>query len=198
MLASGLYNSLVDFDQSNSTVAGLRDNFPEETELADQLQILLELNRKYFPHGKNSVRPDGADSARIVDMTAYFPLSVYARNMQVHNQMNQYYEPYILPGLSVADTIPALPPVVFSNTGFRVFPVPASDFVLIDYFTEQDVSGAVLSVFSSNGSLVKEIELSGAFGRELMYVHDLKQGIYLFTLKLSNSTLLKQKVIIAR
>jgi hypothetical protein len=112
--------------------------------------------------------------------------------------MKTYLEPYILPGITVSDTIPALPPVVFSNTGFSVFPVPASDFVLIDYFTEQDITGATLSVFSSNGSLLKEIELTGAFGRELMSVHDLKQGIYLFTLKLSNSTLLKQKVIVSR
>jgi hypothetical protein len=198
LLAAGLYNSLVDFDQSNITVDGLRENFAEEAELADELDILLELNRKYFPKGKSYIRPDMTDSARINEMTEYFPLSVYARNILISNLMKTYLEPYILPGITVSDTIPALPPVVFSNTGFSVFPVPASDFVLIDYFTEQDITGATLSVFSSNGSLLKEIELTGAFGRELMSVHDLKQGIYLFTLKLSNSTLLKQKVIVSR
>lgn len=198
ILSAGLYNSMGDFDQSNITVTGLRENFAQEAELADELEILLELNRKYFPKGKSYITPDMADSARIYEMTEYFPLSVYARNMLIYNQMKIYLEPYILPGIAVSDTIPALPPVIFTTTGFSVFPVPASDFVLIDYFTEQDVSGATLSIISTNGSLVKEIELSGAFGRKVLSVHDLKQGIYLFTLKLSNSTLLKQKVIISR
>lgn len=172
--------------------------FPEtEPEQSEDFKTLLRLNQQYFYPGYWTDLPASGDSTAIVQLLNG-PAGIHALNMLRFFGMVDYNEPYILPGEPVADTIPGLPAVVIKGNGFRIFPVPAGDFVVLDYFTERNFRKCQLRIYTSTGSLAMEINLREPYSQILINTSGLRSGLYLFKLLADDETIASQKVVIAR
>ncbi len=172
--------------------------FPDiDLQQTEDFKTLLQMNQRYFYPGAWKERPTSGDSLtmfQLLDGSA----GMYALNMLRFFGMVEYNEPYILPGEPVADTIPGLPPVVINGNGFRIFPVPAGDFVILDYFTERNFRECLLRIYTSSGNLAMEVKLTEPYSQMLINTSGLRSGLYLFKLVTDNETIASRKVVITR
>lgn len=87
---------------------------------------------------------------------------------------------------------------MIKGNGFRIFPVPAGDFVILDYFTERNFRECQLRIYTSSGSLAMEIKLTEPYSQMLINTSKLRSGLYLFKLVTDDETIASRKVVISR
>ena len=197
VLAISAYGLLGDSLKTTQLLTRLSNEFPAKANETEKLASLLAMHDKYFGSG-NEARPvSNADSLMMINLTKEKSRGVSARNMLIYKDMISYREPYILPGPMIPDTVPALPPVVFTETGFSIMPVPAREYVIADYFTDKAFSSAVITIHSVTGKFIRNIPLDGPYGRKLISIHDLKPGVYIFSYSVNNEQINKQKVLVS-
>jgi hypothetical protein len=112
--------------------------------------------------------------------------------------LGNYREPYIFPGAPQTIQPPLIPPVVFTGAGFKIYPVPAGNYVILDYYSEEGLSNGMLRINNMSGQLVKEIRISEPYGHQLIDVSRLDSGSYIFIMTNGSSKIGEQKVVIIR
>ncbi len=197
LTAAGLAQKSGNPDVAAAIFGQIGDNFPGSDQQMQEWEELFRLNNLRFAAGAAATRPNETDSLAIVQLLNG-PAAMMALNMLRRFGLTAYTEPYILPGNPVADTIPAMPPVIVEGSGMRVFPVPAGDFAVVEYFSDHTSGSHKIIIYSSTGSRVREIALAETFGQILINTADLRAGLYLFNLVMNNKTVARQKVIIYR
>ncbi|MHC1775451.1 MAG: T9SS type A sorting domain-containing protein [Lentimicrobium sp.] len=186
-------------DQAEEIINQIPWNFPGlEVEVHENLSSLFNLNRSLFSEGR---LPDAlnADHLLLLVHLLQFPeTSVFANNILNYYGHIYYNEPYFFPGAPLTVQSPVIPPVVFSGAGFEVYPVPAASYVILDYYSEQEMTDGLVKINNMSGQLVKEIRLTASYGQQMIDVSGLETGSYIFIMSNGSATIGERKVIIAR
>ncbi len=162
------------------------------------LESLFEFTKQI---SSNGLLPDTLNSEQTESLyyLMQFPeTEVFAINALEFYSSLTYNHPYLFPGSYQAAQPPSIPPVVFSGDGFTVYPVPARDFVVIDYYSESDLTDGMLKIHSISGQLSGEFKLANSYGQQIIDVSQLTSGTYLFVLKDGPRIIGEQKVVISR
>lgn len=80
----------------------------------------------------------------------------------------------------------------------HIHPNPANDIAYLDYHILNKNSGAKIVMHNVLGGLVGEYDLDARQTRLIIPTHDLKPGVYFYTLYVNNENLVTKKVIIKR
>ncbi|HLN53939.1 MAG TPA: T9SS type A sorting domain-containing protein [Lentimicrobium sp.] len=124
--------------------------------------------------------------------------SIYVSNIKEHFIKGSYNEPYITPSY-----IPVLPYHNFPNegvtgSGFRFYPQPASDYLIVDFYYESGFEKGTLEFTNSSGQIVRNVPITGKAGQEFLNVSNWTPGLYLVRLLNNNEVIEFRKLLIIR
>jgi len=186
-------------EEAGFILSGIPAAFPQvDTDLHAQWAELLGINFHSFPQGQIDPVLDQEDYGRLVQQKQNAETGIYANSILNFYFPGEYSEPYLFPGIPGVIQPPVIPPVVFSGSGFDVFPVPAKDYVILDYYSEYGLVNGKLQIRTMTGQLLREISIGKSYGQELIDVSSLSAGNYLFILAHDSGTIGEKKVVIAR
>lgn len=169
-----------------------------DTDKHAHLESLVEFNKLI---NSNGTLPDilNSEQTELLYYLMQFPeTEIFAINALEFFKLLTYNHPYIFPGSYQAVQPPAIPPVAFSGNGFTVYPVPARDYVVVDYYSEAGLTNGLLQIHNISGQLSGEFKLTNSYGQQIIDISQLSAGTYLFVLKDGFRKISEQKVIISR
>jgi len=74
-----------------------------------------------------------------------------------------------------------------SDIQFKVYPNPAKDYFIIDYFLLEGNTSAIIGINDITGKLVKNINIHDKQNQIVVETKDLQSGIYYISLMTNNS-----------
>ncbi|MFH1120132.1 MAG: T9SS type A sorting domain-containing protein [Bacteroidota bacterium] len=186
-------------DEAEFILSGIPAKFPQlDQDMHNQRTELLGINLRLFPEGKIRSSLDQAESDLLSQLKPGAETGIYAYSTLNYYNQGGYSEPYIFPGVPGVIKPPVVPPVQFSGAGFGVFPVPAKDYVILDYFSEYGLINGKLRITSVSGQIVRELIIDKSYGQQIIDISQLDAGTYLFMLMHDGGKIGEQKVIIVR
>ena len=131
------------------------------------------------------------------------PVSSYARNILLANQLMDYYEPILIPDM--CNPAPSKPNVkpdqITSDEYFKVYPNPAKDFAIVEYRLKgyQNSSNQVIFVITNQeGKVMERIHTQKQQDQFVLNTTTYAPGSYVCTLIIGGNILQSQKFIIIR
>ncbi|KAF0196665.1 MAG: glycosyl hydrolase [Bacteroidetes bacterium] len=198
-LAAFLTASRGNATEAGFIFSGIPANFPQvEEEHHNALAGLLGINLSSFPEGKISPNLNQTEYDLLSQLTMVSEAGIYAKSALNHYNQGNYSEPYIFPNVPGTITPPVVPPVIFSGADFTVFPVPAKEYVILNYFSEYGLINGKLQISTISGQLIREVNIEESYGQQIFDVSQLDSGTYLFILIHNGGKIGEQKVIIVR
>ncbi len=173
--------------------------FPDQsTNSYSNLTALFNFNHTIFTDGQLASGLTEDQTAQLYQLKQLPEAAIYANNILDFYRAGNYREPYIFPGSPQAIQPPVIPPVFYSGTGFAIYPVPAGNYVILDYYSENGLSDGLLRINSMTGQIVKEIRITEPYGQQLIDVSHLDSGSYIFIMTTGSFKIGEQKVVIMR
>ena len=171
-------------------------NLPQQAEWDD----LTAYNNlcKYIAANENSI-PDSLQQIALTELATRNTMSgAYARNLLVNQGMITYYEPYIFPddNLKSGKVIRRKQETGISGVDLKVYPNPATDFIIADYQLFDNQNIRTLNIIDVCGRKLKSIELSTNKGYEVIPLNHLSSGIYTISLNVNGIIVKATKVIV--
>ena len=123
---------------------------------------------------------------------------IWAQNILEYLGRGTTDEPFIFPAKLTLIPPPVIPEVSFDGYGFMIYPVPARNYVIFDYFSPAGFSNGLLSIIAMNGQVIRSIPVKAAYGQQLIDVSILEPGVYLFRLTDGAFEAGIRKVVISR
>jgi len=123
---------------------------------------------------------------------------IYAVNAKDHADDSFYNEPYLIPSVDPSLPVYNLPDTPLTGSGLRIYPQPASDYIIVDYHYQSGFEKGTLEFINSTGQLVKTIKIAGKEGQDLINIRDWLPGIYIARLVTDSEILEYQKIMILR
>lgn len=199
LVAAALSQGMGRTAEAAETAYAVAQEFPDyaETKVLPFLE-LLRINEGCCLPGLPAGQLTEADSLLLELMSQGDCRDAGAGNLLDYLSGSPVFEVYLFPGQSVEDTLPQMPVVNIEGRGLRVYPVPASDFVIIDYFAADAGAGCTLQVLSPDGRLCMELSMEHPWNQMLVNTSKLSAGVYMFVLQVNGKSTARQKVIIAR
>lgn len=183
ILAACLLLNAGDETAATGIMAGLEVKYPDVADEAiSAFSELYQLNKVYFGEG---TLPSVADSLLIeqLQLMKTDPLTgIWAQNILEYLGRGTTDEPFIFPAKLTLIPPPVIPEVSFDGYGFMIYPVPARNYVIFDYFSPSGFSNGLLSIIAMNGQVIRSIPVKAAYGQQLIDVSILEPGVYLFRL----------------
>lgn len=170
--------------------------YPEQKATIDNLLILMQLNDSFYSQLQDTLTDE---QINLLNSFSSDPVgSIFISNIKNHFNIGSYNEPYILP-----TTAPDLPSYSFPSkniegSGFRMYPQPASDYLIIDYYYESGFLKGTLEFTNSSGQVVKKVSITGNVGQEFLNISDWIPGLYLVRLISENEVIENRKLLIIR
>jgi len=166
-----------------------------------KIAAIYDLISALAQEGKSILEADSLQIATLLEIEAGSTglAGVYARNALLALQSLAYDEPILLPDLmksrAMAEAYSKLletrPP---KNLG--IFPIPARDFLVVEYVLEAESIG-VIEFTDASGRLLHTLTVSGPVNRKIVDTRQWKPGWYIATLKTLTKTLESVKFIIS-
>jgi len=135
--------------------------------------------------------------------TGVEPVSSYARNILLANQLMEYYEPILIPDMS--NPAPSKPNVkpdqVTLDEYFKVYPNPAKHYAIVEYnlIGYQNSSNQVIFVITNQeGKVMGRIQVQKQQDQFVLNTTSYVPGNYVCTLFIGGDILQSQKFIIIR
>lgn len=198
-LAAFLLNSCMQFEEADEIFDQIPVTFektnPDEHAL---LKELSALNRQLNLALSQPQQLTAQQLQSLNKLKQSSETSIFADNLLSEYHLSTYKPPYIFPGTPEMLQPPFTLPVIISGAGFRIFPVPASDYVVIDYYSESKSHSLTLNINTLQGSNILKVALTPPYGQKIMDVSNLSPGTYIFSMSQDNYVTGNQKVIIAR
>lgn len=123
-----------------------------------------------------------------------------ARNLLINQGAMVYNEPYIFPddNLKSGKVIRRKQAIEKSDVVLKVFPNPATDYIIAEYQLDEQINKPLLNVIDVLGRNRQSVTLSCNKGYEVIPLINMPPGIYTITL-CTNGTIIKEaKVIISQ
>lgn len=172
------------------------EKYPDNAADINQMIELFELNERI-----NSEKVDTLTSDNILKLQALLKNDatfIYAENILQKYNVNEYIEPYIIPGKPPLGTIIDIPDIDISGSSFKIYPLPASDYIMLDYFYDDGFEQGDIEVINLTGQIVKHIPINSAIGQQIIDVRSLIPGMYIVRVRSEKQVLDYQKVMIIR
>jgi hypothetical protein len=122
----------------------------------------------------------------------------YARNFLIHHGAMVYHEPYIFPdeNLKSGKVIRRKQLTNESNFQFKLYPNPASNYVIVEYELEQALGSPLITITDELGQLIRSISPSGVSGFQVISLSDIAPGVYLVRFSSGNKILKESKLVV--
>jgi hypothetical protein len=159
---------------------------------------LMALNKAWFDPAKPWESPDAEAIGRLTAMVGNQNMEMYALNMLKYHHLLDYQEPYILPREIAADTLPIFPEAHFTDTRFVAYPIPASDFIILQYHSDEPFESGKLEIHNTTGMHIRSYALNKSFAQQFINISDLSSGVYILSLTINQNKPLHSKIIVAR
>ncbi len=186
-------------EEAEFILQGIPANFSQPDEaLHNEMSGLLGANLRSFPEGKINLMLNQTEYDLISQLASGSEAGIFALSALNYYNQSDYSEPYIFPGDPGTISPPVIPPVVFSGAGFTIFPVPAKEYVILDYFSEYGLINGKLQISNISGQLIREMAIEKSYGQQIVDVSQLDAGTYLFILQHDGGKIGEQKIIIVR
>jgi photosystem II stability/assembly factor-like uncharacterized protein len=186
-------------EEAGNILNEIPGNFPDlSIDSHNSLKGLFDLSNNLFSEGMLALTLNESQIGQLDQLNQKHNTSIYAANVLNFYRLGNYREPYIFPGAPQTIQPPLIPPVVFTGAGFKIYPVPAGNYVILDYYSEEGLSNGMLRINNMSGQLVKEIRISEPYGHQLIDVSRLDSGSYIFIMTNGSSKIGEQKVVIIR
>ena len=160
------------------------NNILQINNLANQLldYFFQDPNKEPLPANLNNTLPVGPQT-NVVDCTIN-PCSIYAYS----------FKPEL-----IAKKVKEDDDVQLSGNYLDIFPVPAKDYVFINYHLEDEISNAELLVFNHYGRKVFSKNITSHYGFETLDKNIISSsGIYICIISNNGKISLKKKFIVAK
>ncbi len=198
-LAAFLMLNLGNNVEAENVLNEIPETFPDlSIDSHNSLKGLFDLNSNMFSEGQVAPTLNESQIVQIEQLSQKPNTSIYAANVLNFYGLGNYREPYIFPGTPQTIQPPVIPPVVFTGAGFKIYPVPAGNYVILDYYSEEGLSKGMLRINNMAGQLVKEIRITEPYGQQLIDVSRLDSGSYIFIMANGSTKIGEQKVVIIR
>lgn len=183
ILAASLLLNAGDETGASGIIAGLAVKYPDiSAEVATAFNDLYQINKQNFGEG---YLPSVAGSTLVeqLQLMRADPLTgIWAKNILEYYGYGATDEPFIFPADFTFIPPPVIPEVSYEGYGFMIYPVPARNYVIFDYFSPSGFSNGQLSILAMNGQLIRSMPVKDAYGQKLIDVSGLEPGVYLFRL----------------
>jgi len=131
------------------------------------------------------------------------PVSSYARNILLANQLMKYYEPILIPDMS--NPAPSKPNVkpdqITPDEYFRIYPNPAKHYAIVEYRLKdyQNSSDQVIFVITNQeGKVMEKVQVQKQQDQFVLNTTSYVTGNYVCTLVIGGNILQSQKFVIIR
>ncbi len=186
---------LLNMGQIAEALQNLQDLKAEYPEQASGIQKLIELNTSGFPNSDIGSITNG----QINEITSSVNddlAGIFANNLLMHFEAGNYTEPYIFPNKAPAIIIPEFEFEEFRGHSFKIYPQPASEFLIIEYKYELGPKDGNVKIFDLTGKIVKTVKIEDPFGQKIIDVSDLLSGVYIIRLTDTGRICAEQKLMI--
>lgn len=164
----------------------------DSTKLLDDLALLLDLNAELQDNTADSLTLVQLNSiTKLLDNNATF---IFAQNLLRRYGYSDYSEPYILPTGTPASPVFELPEVNIKGSSLRIYPQPAYDYFIVDYYYETGFESGQLEITNLTGQQIASYPIKSPYGQKFIDVNEYLPGIYLVRL-ISNNTVIDYKKI---
>ncbi len=123
---------------------------------------------------------------------------IYAQNILKRYGQSEYSEPYILPGEPRTLLSIEIPPFVIEGNSFKIYPQPASNYIIFDYQYADGFTGGHLELRNTTGQVVSQTLIQSNYGQEYVDISSLLPGLYVARLISGNTVIDRQKLLIIR
>lgn len=196
LLLAGCYNNSGDQAQAKGVLQDALSNFPSSATSVYHIEQLLNIHNALLNYPGDTLTDEYIQMLEpLLDDSLTF---MYAQNILAHFNNTAYSEPYILPG-TIKATVPfEVPEINITGSGFRVYPQPSSNFVIVDYCFEEGITNGKLEITNITGQRILETSIEASYGQQVMDVNNLFPGLYIIAIKSNNTILDRQKMLIVR
>lgn len=171
-------------------------NFPKEKTTIENMVWLMKLDKSLRSSVSDTLTlPEYQLIQELLENEATF---IYVQNILRHYNKTNYIEPYILPGEAPIAPIFEIPEINITGSGFKIYPQPASSYIILDYYYESGIESGELQLTNLTGQIIARIPVKSPYGQELLDVSTLLPGLYIARLVSNNTILERQKVMIIR
>lgn len=199
ILAAGLLLNGGDETAATGIMADLEMKYPEVAKVVvSAFSELYQLNKINFGEGKLPSVADSVLIEQLHQMKADPHTGIWAKNILTFLNNGATDEPFIFPGNFTFVPPPVIPEVSFDGYGFMIYPIPARNYVIFDYFSPAGFSRGELKIVAMNGQEIRSVPVNGAYGQQLIDISSLQPGVYLFRLTDGAIDVGIRKVVISR
>jgi hypothetical protein len=124
----------------------------------------------------------------------------YARNILVYIGQMMYNEPYILPDTSLKAEDYKEPGSHKKNSPpkFKVYPNPASDYLVIEYNLKSEGCDGYVLLRDNLGKTVKQVSINSNMYSRIISTSGITSGVYYLSLICNEQTLMSTNVVIGK
>lgn len=131
------------------------------------------------------------------------PVQTYARNVLLANNLISYQEPIYLPDETKSIQVKKVtkPPKFLMTGSFKLFPNPATQYVIAEYNISSNVSSTeniFLTIWSFDGKIINQRKIVKLQGQVLIDCHNLNSGSYICKISSGKRTIGSGKFVITK
>ncbi len=196
LLLAFIYQLYGDSTQAQATLNDAGMKYPNYSSDIDNMKELIEIHTEIA--NKNSDTLSTSVYERLLELLDREPTFIYAVNILRHYNKSDYTEPYILPGNPRTPVIFDIPEINIKGSQFKLYPQPASEYLIVDYYYEAGFTKGELELTNLTGQIIARFPLKSSYGQHVFDTKSLLPGLYIMRLVSDNSVLERQKVLIIR
>ena len=193
------------FDSSGASV--IMTTIPQEFDLSQDLQIehqyftqMIAMEQSSFSDGLSLLQSDSTQISELnnIKQSSDGIMKVYARNLLFGIQgFTDYTEPYLLPQPTLKESkIRWHKNPVTRHNSLKLYPNPADNYVIAEYFLKDKDLNCVVKLYNSSGQVMNEIQVTGGHGYFKLVTDTYPPGMYICKLMCGNDILDMVKLII--
>ncbi len=193
MIASSYY-MLEDQLASDEILLKATQTYPDKIDAIESMGKLIKLNSNLA----NVDTLTDQHIAEIEDLLNEEYTFIYAQNILKRYGQSEYTEPYILPGVPRTISMIEIPPFVIEGNSFKIYPQPASNYIIIDYQYADGFTGGHVELLNNTGQVIFQTPIQSNYGQEYVNISGLLPGLYIARLISGNHIIDRQKLLIIR
>lgn len=174
----------------------LYKDYNDSTDYLNKLSALLDLNIQLQENVSDSLTQEQLNI--LTWLLDNYPTSIYANNLLKKYGYSDYSEPYILPSGNPPSPFFEMPVVDIKGSSLRIYPQPANDYFIVDYFFETGFEQGELEITNLMGQKIASYPVKTPYGQKLIEVNEYLPGVYLVRLISNNSVITFKKIMIMK
>lgn len=165
---------------------------PESSATIDGFITLLELNNLYA----DTLSEENKEIAQslLYDDNTF----MHAQSLINYYSPGSYYEPYMFPYYIPKMPSFKIPPIVLSDSDLKLYPQPASDYIILEYCFKNGIDGGILEIINTSGQVVYQNPIVSKVKQEVIDVSMMIPGLYFVIVRNSAEIISQAKLVIVR